>query len=143
MSLLANLRAVAEADGAELVLGWTDPEAGRIAAINEAGDRAKRGRPPARPVVLPTVDASAGLISDMVARAIAEAARGRGPERALGELGDRLVEEARARIDARAGWDAPHNAPSTIRRKGFDAPLRGADKDRIYGGLSSQVRKRR
>lgn len=143
MSLLANLKSIADADGAEVVLGWSDPEAGRIAAINEAGDRAGRGRPPARPVVLPTVDAEAALISDMTGRAVAESARGRGPERALGELGERLVASARARIDARLGWDRPNNAPSTIARKGFDAPLRGDGPDRIYDGLTSEVRRGR
>ena len=67
-------------------------------------------------------------------RAVAEAAAGRGPVRALAELGRRLEDEVRARIYG-AG---PPNAPSTIARKGYDAPLRGP-RDRILDGVTSEV----
>lgn len=133
MGFLDTLRAIAEADGATVRIGWTDPEVARIQAINEAGSRDGR-RPPARPVLLPALDASAELIAALTGRAVAEAAAGRGPERALDELGRRLADEVRARIYGAT----PGNAPSTIKRKGYDAPLRGP-RDRILDGVTHEV----
>jgi len=133
VSFLDSLRHLARIDGVSLRVGWVDPEVARIVAINAAGSRDGR-HPPARPVLLPALDASAELIAALSGRAVAEAAAGRGPERALDELGRRLADEVRARIYA-AG---PPNAPSTIARKGYDAPLRGP-RDRILDGVTYEV----
>lgn len=47
---------------------------------------------------------------------------------ALGALVEESVRQAIREV-------APPNAPSTIARKGFDGPLRGADLDRIWEHL--------
>lgn len=125
--------AIAAVDGLTLQVGWFDPEVATIAAINEEGS-ADGKHPPARPVLKPALDESAELISDMTARAVAEAAAGRSARGPLEELGARLEDEVRTRIYSAT----PPNAPSTVRRKGYDAPLRGPQ-DRILDGVASRV----
>lgn len=125
--------AVGAIDGLVLRVGWLDPESAAIAHINEEGSRDGK-RPPARPVLQPALDENADLISDLTAKATRDALAGRSPRGTLEELGRRLEDEVRTRIYSAT----PNNAPSTIRKKGYDAPLRGPE-DRILDGVTSVV----
>lgn len=137
-----NLRAL---DGITLRAGWTDPAVATIVAINEEGDRAGRGRPPPRPVLLPVLDENGEEIAARFGDAVSSASRaplGLAVAVATGDLlalGERIEDMIRARIDVMT----PANAPSTIRKKGADAPLRGGPKptarDRIWTGITHEV----
>jgi hypothetical protein len=143
VSVLRRGRGLLEAASAgalEVAIGWPDPEDAEVARINEAGDREGRGRPPARPTLGPMLEEEgATLIRIHSRRALRAAARGRDVRGALEALAWALEYALRVRID-RAG---PGNAPSTIRRKGFDDPLRGSGRDRIFMGARALVRRRR
>lgn len=123
---------LARVDGLVLRIGWLDPEAAAIAAPNELGGDPG---PPQRATLEPALDESRDLIGDLTAEAVRDAAAGRSARPALERLGRRLEDEVRARILA---GPAPPNAPSTVRRKGYDAPLRGPQ-DRILEGVASEV----
>jgi hypothetical protein len=135
----ANLRAL---DGIAVRIGWTDPEVARIVAINEAGSFDLR-RPPPRPVLLPVADENESEISSLFGSAIGAAVRSVTPlttaHDGLQGVGEHVEDLIRARIDA----VTPDNAPSTIARKGVNAPLRGGNRpgarDRIWRGISVEV----
>lgn len=137
-----NLRAL---DGLTLRAGWVDPEVATIVAINEAGDRAGRGRPPPRPVLLPVLDEHGEEIAVSFGEAVGAGSRAPGglavavATQDLLALGERIEDMIRDRIDT----ITPSNAPSTIHNKGANAPLRGGPKpaasDRIWNGITHEV----
>lgn len=135
----ANLRAL---NGIAVRIGWTDPEVARIVRINEEGSFDGR-RPPARPVLLPVADANEEEISSKFGSAIAAAVRSVTPLTSASDglrgVGEHVEDLIRAQILA----VKPDNAPSTIARKGVNAPLRGGNRpgarDRIWTGISVEV----
>lgn len=142
--LSATFAALRAIDGLTLRVGWTDPEVARIVAINEAGSADGR-RPPARPVLVPVMDENVesilGEVEGVVAAAVGSADPAGAVERGLDVLGDRVEDLIRDRIDKMT----PANAPSTIAKKGADAPLRGGPRagarDRIWDGITHDVRR--
>ncbi len=138
----ANLRAL---DGIGLRAGWTDPAVAKIARINEEGDELRKGRPPARPVLLPVADEHGDEILSGVGGAVAAGARAL-PGLAVAVAADRLEQvgaEVEAMILDKIDSVMPENAPSTIRKKGVDAPLRGGPKpqaqDRLWKGVTHEI----
>lgn len=124
------IRAMSALDRREVRVGWRDEDAARIAFINDQGGN-RGNNPPARPVIGPGVAAVADEIRRGQARVLVRAMRGEdaaGELEALGALVEESVRQAIREV-------APPNAPSTIARKGFDGPLRGADLDRIWEHL--------
>lgn len=118
----------------EVRVGWRDPEAARIAYINDRGGN-RGDNPPARPVLGPGLASVADEIRRGQAAVTLRALRGEktdGALEALGALAEEAVRQAIRDV-------APPNAESTIARKGFDAPLRGRDLDRIWEGLEHWV----
>ena len=128
------LRAMSALERREVRVGWRDPEAAEIAYINDRGGN-RGNNPPPRPVLGPAVAAVADEVRrGQVAVAVA-AMKGQSTDAPMEALGA-LVEEA-VRQEIRTVQ--PANAPSTIARKGFNAPLRGADQDRIWEHLEHWV----
>ena len=137
-----TLRAIRKIEGLTLRVGWTDPEVARIVAINQQGSADGR-RPPPRPVLQPVLDENIGEILDHTQVLVAAAVTSMDPAvsawRGLDALGDRIEDMIRDRIVTMT----PANAPSTIARKGIDAPLRGGTRegaqDRIWDGITHEV----
>ena len=79
-------RTLVRVDGLVLRVGWLDPAAAAIAAPNERGGDPG---PPQRATLEPALDESRGLIGDLTAEAVRDAAAGRSARPALalgGEL---------------------------------------------------------
>lgn len=137
-----TLRAIRSFEGITLAVGWSDPEVARIVAINEQGSRDGK-RPPARPVLQPVLDENVEEINAHVAGivrgVIADRDSASKVRRGFGVLGERIEDLMRAKIETMT----PANAPSTIARKGIDAPLRGGTRegaqDRIWDGITHEV----
>lgn len=124
------IRAMSALDRQEVRVGWRDPEAAEIAYINDRGGN-RGNNPPPRPVLGPGLAAVADEIRRGQAAVTLRALRGEktdGALEALGALAEEAVRQAIREV-------APPNAESTIARKGFDGPLRGADLDRIWEHL--------
>jgi hypothetical protein len=123
-------------DRKEVMVGWRDPEAARIALINDrGGDRGNN--PPARPVLGPAVDAVADEVRKLQAKAASWSLRNRRGD-VSAEIGELLVESVRREIEA----VRPANAASTIASKGFDGPLRGPSGQDPDGGGDRLWRRR-
>lgn len=139
-----TLRAIRAFEGQTLVVGWQDPEVARIVAINEQGSEDGK-HPPARPILQPVLDENVEEINAAMAKivtgVIADRDSAAKVRRGLDALGERIEDLMRERIETMT----PGNAPSTIARKGVDAPLRGGTRegaqDRIWDGITHEVRR--
>lgn len=128
------IRAMSALERREVRVGWRDPEAAEVAYINDrGGDRGNN--PPPRPVLGPGLAAVADDLRRGQARVAVMVLRRQDPTAALEELGATAEEAVRQAIRE----VQPENAPSTIARKGFDGPLRGAVGDRIWTHLEHWV----
>jgi hypothetical protein len=141
----ANVRirtAYARLAALEVAQGWTDdqdPEDVTVAAINYFG--APAANIPPRDALTPAVQKTRRSVRNVTERAGRAANRGEfGPED-LQPLADGA--KANLRIEIRAFSD-PANAPATIKKKGRDDPLIGADgAGRILNSAGAVVRKKR
>ena len=77
---------------------------------------------PARPFFRQTVANNKKVLAQMIASLIK---KGDSPEMVLKKVGQHMVDEFTESVQT---WREPPNAPSTIAKKGFDAPLRANDK---------------
>lgn len=127
---------ILELDGFSVELGWDDPEVATIAAIN--ADGSEDGRLPARPALANAVELLATHVKVHGLKASRAAARGRDPTPALNALAQAAEETLRQAIDD----IGPPNADSTVRRKGFNDPLRGRPgpgRDRLWERAMARV----
>jgi hypothetical protein len=140
-------RIVSRLGSMKVIAGWaleldTPPEVVAIAAINAlGGDRGDNPWP--RPVLEPMLAANWHTIRGFNTKAARAAARGGNPEVALEQLAAFLGPELQRWV---ADMHTPPNAESTIKRKGFDDPLRGPSRpnlglegDRIWRYASARL----
>lgn len=143
-ALQATRRIAVEMGKFRVRVGWAedmgaDPETVQIAAINVMG--APAANIPARDPITPMMQAERARIRGYHGKAMQLANAGKDPEPVLDKLAAHLENEAKAAVDAFA---APANAPSTVKKKGFNDPLIGAGSDhgRLYAEVSAKVSKR-
>ena len=134
------VRRLTIAAGKEVAVGWVEgkanAETATIALINTFG--APRANIPARDTITPATDALAPDAAKAFGEDGAAALKG-----SAGDTLSSLADTAEARHKQEiADFNDPGNAPSTIAQKGFNDPLRGKGKDRLYKGAGAVVRDR-
>lgn len=99
----------------------TYPDGTKIAHVGYWNDM---GTPtiPARPFFRQTIANNKKVLPQMIASLIR---KGDSPELVLKKVGQHMVDEFTESVQT---WREPPNAPSTIRAKGYNAPLRGPDR---------------
>ena len=115
---MKSLRRKLEEAGAQAVeVGIFDnPELAKRAMGNEFG----AGNRPARPFMRVGLDGAKQELGDALEEASKKMLDGMHPKIALAKAGIKAV---RVIVESIEDFDTPPNAPSTIRKKGFDDPL--------------------
>lgn len=99
----------------------TYPDGTKVAHVGYWNDM---GTPtiPARPFFRQTIANNKKVLPQMIASLIK---KGDSPELVLKAVGQHMVDEFTESVQT---WREPPNAPSTIRTKGYNSPLRGPDR---------------
>lgn len=124
MSIVDRLKKIAEQKTIKARVGIieskTYPDGELVAQVgywNEYGT----GTIPPRPFFRTTVENNRDKLGPMFVRAVQK----HDTEAAMRAVCEHMVDELKMSV---LTWTDPPNAPSTIKKKGFDSPLRGNDK---------------
>ncbi len=103
-----------------------------VAMINEYGTR--DGHVPERSWLRDTFRKRVGLLRQMFAQAARSVCAGAPAQDELERAGERMAEEVRRTIESGV---APHNAPATEDKKGFDHPL--VETEVLLGAIGHEI----
>ena len=124
MSLVDRLKKIAEQKTISARVGiiepMTYPDGELVAQVGYWNEYGTETIPP-RPFFRTAVENNRDKLGPMFVRAVQK----HEPETAMRMVCEHMVDELKTSV---LTWTDPPNAPSTIKSKGYDAPLRGPDK---------------
>lgn len=124
MSIVDRLKKIAEQKTISARVGiiesMTYPNGELVAQVGYWNEYGTDAIPP-RPFFRTAVENNRDKLGSMFVRAVQK----HEPETAMRMVCEHMVDEFKMSV---LTWTDPPNAPSTIRKKGFDSPLRGNDK---------------